>query len=87
MPDSPEYKRWRRIWWVLILGALVTLVPSLILNYMKMGSKPPWNTVSAVLTVIAVVLVVATWILDFKKIRPLTRQAQLEAQAQSKKKD
>jgi len=89
MPDTPEYKRWRRIWWVLILCAVVALVPSLILNANKKYSQtPPWNYISMGLTVVAVILVVATWVLDFKKIRPITRQAQLEARKEqdSKKK-
>ncbi|MCL2324574.1 MAG: hypothetical protein FWC48_03245, partial [Actinomycetia bacterium] len=34
MPDSPEYKKWRRIWWIMILIAFVTLMPSVILNSM-----------------------------------------------------
>jgi len=84
MPDTPEYKRWRKIWWILILGALVTLIPALILNMMKLSQTKPWSYVSAVLTLLAVILVVATWILDFKKIRPLTRQAQLEAKSGKK---
>ncbi|MCL2882159.1 MAG: hypothetical protein FWF45_04630 [Coriobacteriia bacterium] len=89
MPDTPEYKRWRRIWWILILCAIVALVPSLIMNANKdLSQTPPWNYISMGLTVVAVILVVATWVLDFKKIRPLTKQAQLEARKQqdSKKK-
>ncbi|MCL2655649.1 MAG: hypothetical protein FWD65_08205 [Coriobacteriia bacterium] len=84
MPDTPEYKRWRRIWWILILCAVVALVPSLILNAnKKLAQTAPWNYISLALTVVAVILVAATWVLDFKKIRPLNRQAQQEAQSQS----
>ncbi|MCL2332671.1 MAG: hypothetical protein FWC54_04200 [Actinomycetia bacterium] len=85
VPDTPELKHWRRIWWIMIGAALVTLVPSLILNSMKLSQKPPWSYISLVLMLIAVVLVIAVWVLDFRKIRPLTRQAQREAQSGKKK--
>ncbi len=85
IPDSPEYKKWRRIWWIMILVALVTLVPALIMNATQVSKEAPWSYVSMALTSIAVILVTATWVLDFKKIRPLTRQAQREAQSGKKK--
>lgn len=87
MPDTPEYKRLRKIWWILILAAVVTLVPSLILNYMKLSQTAPWNYISMVLTLIAVVLLVILWYLDLKKIRPMVRQTQLETREKSGKKN
>jgi hypothetical protein len=84
MPDSEEYKKWRRIWWGLIAIALVTLVPALIMNGTKLSGKPPWSIVSVVLTAIAIIFVIATWVIDFKKIRPLVKQAQREAQSSKK---
>ena len=83
--DTPELKRWRRIWWIVIFSALGALVPSFILNTTKMAQDPPWNWISVILMLISALLVIATWVLDFAKIRPLTKQAQREAQSGKKK--
>ena len=87
MPDSPEYKRWRRIWWILILSALVTLLLSFLLSSKSIvAAWAPFQYISYACELIAIVLLVIVWILDFKKIRPITKQAQQEALSQSNKK-
>ena len=87
MPDSPEYKHWRKVWWILILGALVTLLLSFLLSSKSIiAAWAPFQYIGYGCELIAIVLLVIVWVLDFKKIRPLTKQAQLEAQLAEKKK-
>ena len=78
VPSTPEMKRWRRIWWVLmgiaISLALATMLPAIRQN----------ETVIQVLFATELVAIgVALWI-DWKKIRPLRQQAVEQAKREQK---
>jgi hypothetical protein len=86
VPDTPEYKRLRRIWWILLGIAVVALVVALLLNNKSIiAAWPPAGYVSLGFEIVAIGLIAATWILDFRKIRPLVKQAQKEARSGKKK--
>ncbi|MDR1775190.1 MAG: hypothetical protein LBS17_01830 [Actinomycetes bacterium] len=89
-PDTPEYKRLRKQWWIFLGIGVVLLALSL-------ASTRPWfyetiripaataNKVSIALSWTALAVVAFSWWLDFKKIRPLIKEAQAEAKRKQKK--
>ncbi len=83
---TPEIKKLRRIWWIMLLIGAVLLVAVLIYNYGKLIPITQTNSIIAVVfEAIALVLVILCWILDLKKIRPLMKQATLEHETKKKK--
>ncbi|NPD30755.1 hypothetical protein HLV37_02530 [Eggerthellaceae bacterium zg-1084] len=68
---TPEYRRVRRTWWVVLIAAIVTTVASFALSQVEgMGA------VSTALLVVAYALILAALYLDFAKARKLRREYQ-----------
>lgn len=96
MPDTPEFKRLRSLWWKILGIAVVMLVISLVLTTKKV--IPMVGTtgrfVSLALSWIALGLVAFAWWIDLKKVRPMVKAFQMglsteqyeELQAANKKK-
>lgn len=82
VPTSPEYKRYRKIWWILIIiGLALTAVTWAMREWM-----PEQATISYVVLGIAYVAIVGALLLDFLKIRPLRKAVQDIAAADRKAK-
>lgn len=96
MPNTPEFKRLRSLWWKILGIAVVMLVISLVLTTKKV--TPMVGTtgrfVSLALSWIALGLVAFAWWIDLKKVRPMVKAFQMgltteqynELQASQKKK-
>jgi hypothetical protein len=78
VPETPEYKALRKRWWICLGIAIVLLVASLVLQKIQ-------ATVSLALSWAALAFVAYSWWLDFKKIRPLIKEAQNAARKETKK--
>ena len=79
MPDSPEYKRLRRLWWTVLGIAVLILVISLILTTKSIAPQVgKWGQyISLAMSWIALGLVGFAWWVDLKQVRPLVQAHQL----------
>jgi len=71
-PDTPEYKRWRKIYWVLIGIGIVIIAITFILQTNVPDAAALWG----MLMVAAYAFVIGAIVLDFVKIRPLVKAHQ-----------
>jgi flagellar biosynthesis/type III secretory pathway M-ring protein FliF/YscJ len=79
MPDTPEYKKYRRLWWYSLGISVVLLALSLLLGVRSIRdslglSFEAAQTPIMILSWVALAFVAFSWWLDFKKIRPLVKQ-------------
>jgi len=89
MPDTAEYKQYRKTWWYVLGAAIVLLLASFALGaeafYTRIGlSVENASTLGLLLTWLAMLCVAFSWYLDFKKIRPLVRAFEASGGANSK---
>ena len=79
MPDTPEYKRYRKMWWYCLGAALVLLLLSLglgsesVIAFLGI-SESVAGPVGVSMTFLAMFMVAYSWYIDLKKIRPLMRE-------------
>lgn len=77
-PQTPEYKRNRRIWWIALMVGAAALGISLIFSLEsvidKLGTTA--TTASLVLTSISLVAIGYAWYIDLRKIRPELKKFQ-----------
>lgn len=69
LPTSPEIQKWRRVWWVLLLGGLAALGAVYVI--------PEWRTNEQVLRVVTLVVLACSMIavgIDFFVIRKLRNE-------------
>jgi len=76
MPDSPEYKRFRKRYWLLLLGGMIAIVISLVLQmssldifYIPMG--------------LAYAFIILAFYTDFRKVKPLIKAHQQQGSGAS----
>lgn len=62
-PDTERYKKLRRLWWVSLIGAVVSVAAS----WMLRGTQPEWA--AFVFLIAAYALIIFAFYLDFSKIR------------------
>ena len=80
-----EYKKWRRIWWIVIVVAIVAVVVSWIFSWMgREGTLPEFlasatGAVSIGGLVIGYAAIIAALVIDFKKIRKFRRESEAKA--------
>ena len=79
MPDTPEFKRLRGLWWKVLGVAVVMLVGSLILTTQKVAPSvgATGKMISLALSWIALGLVAFAWWVDLKKVRPMVKAHQM----------
>lgn len=79
MPDSPEFKRLRGLWWKVLGVAVVLLVISLVLTMKKVAPSvgEVGKMASLIISWIALGLVAFAWWIDLKKVRPLIKAHQM----------
>lgn len=78
-PPTPEYQRWRRIWWVCLIGAIVCLAVSFF------GGSGEGNPVAIVVLVLSYVLIIAALWIEFSKMKKLRRAYQMQMEARKSK--
>ena len=79
-PATPEYKKWRRIWWILILGALIFTT----ISFFSTGHFETMTFTDSMLGV-SYVLLVAAIVLDVTKIRKIRKAAASSASGSKSK--
>ena len=75
-PDTPTYKKYRRIWWVLLACAIAALV----LSWFLRGSIPELATY--IMIGISYAFIIAAFVLEFTKVR---KERQRYAEVMAKK--
>ena len=83
MPETPEYKRYRKVWWYCLGAAFVLLILSLglgqesITNALNIPESVA-GPVGLAMTFMAMLMVAYSWYIDLKKIRPIVRDFDAE---------
>lgn len=77
-PNDPEYKRLRKIWWILLGVSFLLIIISIVIQFMFEKQQ-----LSMIFSWTAMGVIVIVYYLDFRKIRPL-RQAAFEAAKKGK---
>ncbi|MEG0072288.1 MAG: hypothetical protein RR362_03400 [Raoultibacter sp.] len=80
-PPTQEYKRMRRVWWVLLVGAIAMTAASWGIRTMM----PSAETVSMVTLGLAYIMIIAALYVDFSKIRKIRRAYQNEMESKKTK--
>lgn len=79
-PPTPEYRKWRKIWWVLlVLAVIMTIVTWFGRAYMS-------DTMGFVVLGIAYACIILAFYVDFSKIRKIRRAYRVEMEAAKKNK-
>lgn len=80
LESDPAYKPRRRIWWILIGGGFVamagSLIPMAIDSEQAQNYMSPLGIFSVICMIIAYILIIAGFVYDFVKIRPMRKQSQ-----------
>ena len=71
-PDTPEYKKWRKAWWI-GLGCAILLV---LASWVSRSVEPQW--ISLVVLAFAYVAIIFAFWVDIVKIKKITRKYQEE---------
>lgn len=74
-PDTPRYKRLRRIWWSTISGAAVCTA----MSYVTRSMEPSW--IAVVFLVLAYACIITAFYVDFGKVRKERRAYQTKMYA------
>ena len=81
-PDTPEYYKWKRLWWIGLGGAVLFVLASWLLR----SVQPEWISL-AILGLAYVAIIFAFWV-DVSKIKKITRawrEEQLEKERKANK--
>lgn len=78
-PPTAEYKRLRRLWWVVLIAAVIMVA----LSWFARSWEPAW--ISYVTLGLSYVLIILAFYLDFSKIRKCRRKYQMEMESQNTK--
>lgn len=90
MHDTPEYKRYRRFWWIFIIVAIVGVIISWLPNflvgngYVSADYKDTARVVAGAGFVIAMVALVGAFYIDLGKIRKLQKAQENRARTLTK---
>lgn len=82
-PPTEEYKRWRRIWWVMLILAIVMVASSFLTRWLW----PDNEVVSMVVLGIGYVSIFGALAIDFVKIRKIRRNYQAEMATKDSKEE
>ncbi|MDR1712893.1 MAG: hypothetical protein LBR39_01885 [Coriobacteriales bacterium] len=70
MPSSAEYKKWRRIYWILMAIGIVTVVITFATNYVLKQAGSLW------VIGIAYAAIIGAFFVEFRKVRPIIKEYQ-----------
>lgn len=85
MRDMPEYKYWRRIWWVLMgiafIVIIATWIPNMLISNGILGEdfRETASWISSVGFIFAIVALIGAFYIDFRKIRKLQKMQEQRA--------
>ena len=85
--DLPEYKKWRRIWWAVLIVAVVACVASFAVSQMRTTGQIPTDVADAVAPVTLVLGyggIIAALVIDLVKIRGMRKELEAQAHTMSK---
>lgn len=89
LESEAAYKPRRRIWWILIGGGFVamagSLIPMAIDSEQAQDYSSPLGIFSVICMMIAYVLIIAGFVYDFVKIRPMRKESQRVSGSLSRK--
>lgn len=71
-PDSPEYKKWRRVWWWSLGAGVAFVTASLVLQYV-VHAEGVLRGVSVVLIAASYAALIVAFFVDYRKLRPLRK--------------
>ena len=89
LKEEPDYPRYRRIWWALVIAGILALVAVWILLAMAEQAGISAQDVQAaeiVIIVLAYAAIIAAFIFDFVKIRPIRNACRATAEGMSESK-
>jgi hypothetical protein len=69
-PDTPEYKKWRRVWWWSLGAGVLFVTASLVLQYV-LHAEGALRSVSIALIIASYAALIVAFFVDFRKLRPL----------------
>ncbi|MGN9234642.1 hypothetical protein ACTM8Z_04990 [Atopobiaceae bacterium HCP3S3_D6] len=88
--QNPDYLKYRRTWWILLGTGFAALILTFVTNIADPAAAADVRTnlglASLILIVFSYVAIIAGFIYDFRKIRPLRKQADAAAAGMSLKK-
>ena len=74
-PDTPEYRRWRRLWWWSLGIGFLFVAISFAIQYLSPFKDQPWShTAGFIILGLAYGGIIVALFIDWRKMRPL-RQA------------
>lgn len=86
--DMPEYKKWRRIWWIVLVVAVVAVAISFLIAQLRNTGQIEGqiaDTVSIVTLIVGYAGIIGALIIDLGKIRGMRKKLQAQAHTMSKK--
>jgi hypothetical protein len=78
-PDTPEYKFWRRMWWISLGSGLALVVISFLIQYNLdriqkfLGPAAPIRIFSFVIISASYACIIAAFFIDWKRMRPMRK--------------
>jgi hypothetical protein len=71
-PDTPEYKKWRRVWWWSLGAGVAFVTASLLLQYV-VHAEGVLRGVSVALIAASYAALIVAFFVDYRKLRPLRK--------------
>jgi hypothetical protein len=69
-PDTPEYKYWRKLWWIALVVGLVLVAISFYFQYYL--KQYEWARPAGVVTIVlSYAAIIAAFLIDYRKLRPM----------------
>ena len=85
----PDYAGIRRVWWALLIGgavcAIVTLLGGQFVTWFGEGARQVATVVTTVSLILAYILIFAAFIYDWRKLRPIRKDAEAQARSMTDK--
>lgn len=82
MNNDPGYKRYKKVWWVLLIIAIALIIATYVIQVIYKTGNPVFIAGSMIA---AYVPIISAIILDFRKIRPVRKMARIKASSMTKK--
>ena len=85
----PDYAGIRRVWWALLIGgavsAVITLLGGQFVTWFGEVARQVATIVTTVFLILAYILIFAAFIYDWRKLRPIRKDAEAQARSMTEK--